>query len=111
LLVIYRDGVTEAVSYKAPETTLAAGRPVILAIDGVIRDVVESAQAGVVVPPGDAESLGNAIQILAGDRHKGLLLGQNGRRYVEIHFDRMVVAEQLNALFKKILEIRDQGNS
>ena len=86
---------------------MAAGRPVVLAIDGVIRDVVESAQAGVLVPPGDAESLGNAIRILAGDRKKGLLLGQNGRRYVEIHFDRTVVAEQLNALFKSISDIGD----
>ena len=32
---------------------MAAGRPVLLAIDGVIRDVVERARAGIFVPPGD----------------------------------------------------------
>ena len=31
---------------------MAAGRPVILAIDGVIREVVEKAEAGVFVPSG-----------------------------------------------------------
>ena len=86
---------------------MAAGRPVILAIDGVIRDVVELAQSGVVVPPGDAESLGNAIRLLAGDREQGLILGRNGRRYVETHFDRAVVAEQLNILLESILKNRN----
>ncbi len=81
---------------------LAAGRPVILAIDGVIREVVEAAQGGIVVPPGDAKSLGDAIQLLAGDPQKRELLGRNGRRYVESHFDRPVVANQLNEIMAKL---------
>ena len=85
---------------------MAAGRPVILAIDGVIRDVVESAQCGIVVPPGDVETLANAIRFLSRNRQQGLSLGQNGRRYVETNFDRAVVAEQLNMLIDSILEIR-----
>ena len=84
---------------------MAAGRPVILAIDGVVREVVESAQGGIVVPPGDADSLGDAIRLLAGNRQKGRILGQNGRRYVETHFDRIVVAERLNALMAQLVEI------
>jgi glycosyltransferase involved in cell wall biosynthesis len=79
---------------------MAAGRPVILAIDGAIREVVESAQCGIVVHPGDAKSLGEAIRALAGDRQRRMLLGQNGRRYVKTHFDRPVVAEKLNTLIK-----------
>jgi glycosyltransferase involved in cell wall biosynthesis len=82
---------------------MAAGRPVILAVDGVIRDVIEAAQAGVVVSPGDAESLANAVRSLAEDRQKSLTLGQNGRRYVETYFDRAVVAEKLNRLLEEIL--------
>lgn len=81
---------------------MAAGRPVILAIDGVIREVVEAAQGGVIVPPGDPESLGNAIRLLADDRQKCEFLGQNGRRYVESHFDRAVVAEKLNKLIEQM---------
>ncbi len=37
---------------------MAAGRPVILAIDGVIRQVVEEAEAGVFVQPGDPAGTG-----------------------------------------------------
>jgi glycosyltransferase involved in cell wall biosynthesis len=41
---------------------MAAGRPVILAIDGVIRQVVEDAQAGVFVTPGDSQALASVIR-------------------------------------------------
>jgi glycosyltransferase involved in cell wall biosynthesis len=83
---------------------MAAGRPVILAIDGVIREVVESAQGGIVVPPGNAEALGDAIRFLAGNRQKGVIMGQNGRRYIEINFDRTVVAERFNKLIQRMVE-------
>jgi glycosyltransferase involved in cell wall biosynthesis len=74
---------------------MAAGRPVILAIDGVIREVVDSAQAGLVVPPGDPNSLAEAIRDLHEDPQRSRILGQNGRRYVEAHFNRTVWAANL----------------
>ena len=46
---------------------MAAGRPVLLAIDGVIRQVVEQAGAGVFVPPGDPSALAAAVRCLAAD--------------------------------------------
>lgn len=74
---------------------MAAGRPVILAIDGVIRVVVESAQAGIPVPPGDPEALADAIIRLAGDPAMAKQMGQNGRLYVESHFDRGALASKI----------------
>ena len=87
---------------------MAAGKPVILAIDGVIREVMETAQGGITVPPGDVESLESAIRFLASDRQQGLILGQNGRKYVETHFDRTVVAEKLRLLLEKMLLTENQ---
>ncbi len=46
---------------------MAAGRPVILAIDGVIRQVVENAQGGLFTPPGDADAMAQTILLLAGN--------------------------------------------
>ena len=40
---------------------MAAGRPVVLVIDGVIRQVVEAAKCGVFAEPGNARALANAI--------------------------------------------------
>ncbi len=49
---------------------MAAGRPVVLAIDGVIREVVEAAEAGIFVPPGDPGALAAALETLAADQTK-----------------------------------------
>jgi glycosyltransferase involved in cell wall biosynthesis len=79
---------------------MAAGRPVILAIEGVIREVVERAGAGIAIPPGDPEALADALRKLAEDRQMAISMGQNGRREVESHFDRAVIAERMARLMK-----------
>ncbi len=76
---------------------MAAGRPVLLAIDGVIRQVVEAAGCGVFIPPGDAEALARAIRTLANDPAAARAMGQRGRRYLETHFSRPVLAERFRA--------------
>ncbi len=40
---------------------MAAGRPTVLAIDGVIRQVVEDAGGGIFVQPGDPKALADAV--------------------------------------------------
>jgi glycosyltransferase involved in cell wall biosynthesis len=82
---------------------MAAGRPVVLAIDGVIRSVVEEADAGIFVPPGDAAALAQALRTLADHPAKGLAMGEHGRRCIEDHFDRAVLAKQLAQLFEKMV--------
>jgi len=81
---------------------MAAGRPVILAIDGVIRQVIEEAGAGVFVPPGDPAALADAIQKMAADRQTGFQMGLRGRQYVEAHFDRGELAVQLAEIFERL---------
>jgi glycosyltransferase involved in cell wall biosynthesis len=81
---------------------LAAGRPVVLAIEGVIRQVVEEAEAGIPVKPGDAAALAAAIRQLADDRPAGQAMGLQGRRYVEARFDRPILAERMATLIEKM---------
>jgi len=82
---------------------MAAGRPVILAIDGVIREVVEKAGAGIYVPPGDAPALADAIRNLAGDRERGKAMGERGRRLVEEQFDRIALASRLSLIMEEMV--------
>jgi glycosyltransferase involved in cell wall biosynthesis len=79
---------------------MAAARPTVLGIDGVIREVVESAGGGIFVPPGDPEALAEAVTRLADDRQAAREMGQRARAYVEQHFDR----RQQSALFATVLE-------
>jgi len=81
---------------------MAAGRPVILAIDGVIRSVVERAGCGIYVPPGDASALAKAAAGLAEDRHRAAALGLKGRCYLEEHFSRAAAAEELGRLLSDL---------
>jgi glycosyltransferase involved in cell wall biosynthesis len=67
---------------------LAAARPVVLGIDGVIRDVVERAQGGLFVNPGDSRALAQAIRQLAGEPDRCREMGERGRAYVREHFNR-----------------------
>ncbi len=71
---------------------MAAGKPVVLAIDGVIRQVIENAGAGIPVPPGDPQALANAIIHLADDPESARRMGMQGRLYAEIHFNRVDLA-------------------
>ncbi len=80
---------------------MAAGRPTILAIDGVIRQVIEEAKAGLYVPP-TAGAICQAVRALADDPAKARSMGVSARAYVVEHFDRRrqgeKLAELLNAL-------------
>ncbi|MBN1267593.1 MAG: glycosyltransferase family 4 protein [Anaerolineales bacterium] len=67
---------------------MAAGRPVLLAIDGVIRQVVETANAGLYIPPGDAHALAQAVLEMAENRKRAEGMGVRGRTYVEQYFNR-----------------------
>lgn len=88
---------------------MAAGRPVVLAIDGVIREVVEAAGCGIFAQPGDPSALAEAIQRLAADKKEARIMGLKGRAYLEEHFSRAVIGEKLVSLLKEMAEPPFQG--
>lgn len=65
---------------------MAAGKPVICAIDGEIRKVVESAGAGVFVQPGDPDKLAKAVITLFKDPKSGERMGKAGKEYLARNF-------------------------
>ncbi len=81
---------------------MAAGRPVVLAIDGVIREVVEAAGAGIFAQPGAPAALAGAVCTLAGDTVRARQMGLAGRKYLEEHFSRSVIAEKLTTLLEEM---------
>jgi glycosyltransferase involved in cell wall biosynthesis len=83
---------------------MAAGKPVILAIDGVIRDVVEEADAGIFVPPGDPHALAAAIQMLMNNPERGRQMGRNGRKLIEDRFDRAKLANKIYEIMEGMID-------
>lgn len=82
---------------------MAAGRPVVLAIDGVIREVVETAQAGIYVMPGDPQALAAAVRYLLDHEEEKNSMSRRGRVYVEQHFNRAEQSRQFSELLETLV--------
>jgi glycosyltransferase involved in cell wall biosynthesis len=82
---------------------MAAGRPIVLAMQGVIREVIEEAQAGIAVFPGDADALAAAIRYLVEHPQEGSAMGLRGRRHVEHNFNRPTLADHMAHIMEKMV--------
>ncbi len=90
---------------------MAAGKPVILAIDGVIHDVVEKANCGVFCQPGNPQALVDAILKLYQDPREAEQKGKNGRFYLQEHFDRAKIARDFIELMTGMVRKDGRENS
>ncbi len=82
---------------------MAAGRPIVLAIDGVIREVVEKAGAGIYSEPGDAKSLAEAVRFLVCHQAERETMSRNGRLCVERRFNRTRHTQQFVDLLDQLV--------
>lgn len=66
---------------------LAAGRPIVACLNGAGADIVNDAEAGIVVPAENASALAEAIRSLHRlPAEKRIAMGANGRRFYEENF-------------------------
>ena len=82
---------------------MAAGRAVVLAIDGVIREVVEAADCGIFSTPGDAEKMAEIIKYFFANHDRTRNMGLSGRKYLEQNFSREAVGEKLVASLEEMV--------
>jgi glycosyltransferase involved in cell wall biosynthesis len=68
--------------------------PTLLAIDGVSRELVETANCGIYVEPENPVTIAAAIRSLMDQPEKLKTMGANGYKYASEHFDRTVLAKQ-----------------
>lgn len=74
---------------------MAAARPTVLAVDGVIREVMERARGGVFVAPQDARALADGVLSLRNDPTEAQAMGERARQYVVQHFDRRAAERRM----------------
>ena len=72
---------------------MSCARPVILAVDGQARQIVEEGACGVAIEPESAGALIAAINRLAADRELRCALGQKGREFILQNFSRKRTAQ------------------
>ncbi|MDD1733851.1 MAG: glycosyltransferase family 4 protein, partial [Methanothrix sp.] len=87
-----------------PLEAMACCRPVVVTdIVGVAEDVQKSG-AGIVVRPGDRESLAQAIISIISDGVKADTMGQAGRHLVEEKYSWKKVALQVERIYREAAE-------
>lgn len=84
---------------------MACGVPVISTTGGALPEVV--GDAGILVPPGDAEALKAAIVDLLDQPEKAAAIGQAGYRRVQAQFTWKEAAKKTAAVYEEVL--RDYG--
>jgi colanic acid biosynthesis glycosyl transferase WcaI len=65
---------------------MASGVPVIYSGSGEGANLVQEAQAGIIIPPENPQAMAEGIKALADDPELARTLGENGRRYAEENF-------------------------
>jgi glycosyltransferase involved in cell wall biosynthesis len=82
--------------------SMAAARPIVLAVEGEAKRLLERAGAGVPVAPGDAAALAAAVERLADDRELRRRLGAAGSLFVEREFSRRTWAERYLRILDRV---------
>lgn len=82
---------------------MACERPVIVAVDGQSRQIVEGAQAGVFTRPEDSHALAELIRELADDAARRRQMGANGRQYIVERLSREQTARDYIHVLEELL--------
>jgi len=72
--------------------------PVILGVEGEAERLINNAQAGIPVEPENSEEMAAAILKLFNEREMVRSMGENGKKYVEEHYNRIKIADKLEKL-------------
>jgi glycosyltransferase involved in cell wall biosynthesis len=86
-------------------------RAVIAAAIGGLGELVEDGVTGLLVPPGDADALADAIVRLAGDLDGAARMGEAGRRRALDHFLQERCTDRTELLYRAQLEARFGGRN
>ena len=84
---------------------MAMERPVIMAVNGVAREIVNDADAGPDMIPDSAEDLATIVQELCDDDELHARYCKNGRSYVEANFNRDTLAREYLSLIHRVAGI------
>ena len=82
---------------------MAAGKPVIAAINGSSREIIEKAQCGVCVDASDDLSLSEAMRDFIVNQDKYSESGERGREYFRENFTNIMFMTRLSEVMNKLV--------
>ena len=88
---------------------MAAARPVVASAVGGLKDSVADGKTGLLVPPGDSESLARAIGALAAEPERLRAMGERGRARLREDFTMERMAAANEDFYYDLLEVDERG--
>ena len=82
---------------------MSCKKPILMLIDGVSRELVESAKCGIYVEPENPSDFRNKILLYLNDKDRLIQEGLNGYNFAKTYFDRNYLAEKYLNEIKKIV--------
>lgn len=100
-LITLGKGLTRYILPSKLYGIMAVGRPIIACIDedSDVAHIIEEAQCGLVIEPGNPETLANAISWMYKNKSDLPALGENARQYLENNLRKSHVVEKYRELF------------
>ncbi|WP_163195293.1 glycosyltransferase family 4 protein [Clostridium thermarum] len=77
---------------------LASELPIIMAVEGEAKELIDRAQAGITVEPENPEAVAQAVLTLYRDYDKSREMGRHGRRYVMENYSRDAITRKLETI-------------
>ena len=84
---------------------MAMGRAVVATTTGGLPEVVAQGQTGLLVPPGDAESLAATVVSLLEDNVRRAQMGRNGMVRAQERFSLVASVMQMEQLYGDVLGV------
>lgn len=94
----------KVISYTLPnkvQSYMAAGKPIIAAIDGETAVVINESNCGLCASAENYKELANNIRKFVSEKDKQSMYGINARQYYDNNFSKKMYLERLNNLLKK----------
>lgn len=105
--VVVMPSLAEGLGVAAMEA-MAAGRPVVASAVGGLPELIADGEQGLLVPPGDAAALAEALARCLGDTGLRDRLGESGRRRAEA-FSTVAMARGTASVYERALAGRRTG--
>jgi glycosyltransferase involved in cell wall biosynthesis len=84
--------------------SMATGTPVLLSVDGVAREIVEKAGAGISYEPENGRALAGAILQLRADPQSATMMGNRGQEYVKANYMRSNLSDRIVLFLEKFCD-------
>lgn len=89
--------------------TAASGVPIVASAVGCLPEVVQDGETGILVPPGNAEALADALAGLLRDAGHAKEMGRAARKRAEELYDENVMAQRLEEVYLRQLQERNRA--